>query len=250
MESADPAEVKLAVIGDIHAHLRFLGMVLERIARAEVDGILLVGDIGAGGHRLTLLGKLDRAYFDSVEAVFAAVRALELPCLWVPGNHDHPKLAGEGNVDFTSASLAGLRVAGVGGAGPDRFGFAYEWSEESIRKRTIPACDILLCHCPPRDSELDRVHNGRHVGSLALRELAMRHDGVYVCGHIHESPGSQLLGRALCLNVGGLGAPFGRPQVGFIERSASIPGGWRVSHEDLASGVARAWTRVAAENAR
>ncbi|HTF86850.1 MAG TPA: metallophosphoesterase [Planctomycetota bacterium] len=250
MEDPRAPAVRLAVIGDIHAHLRFLGRVLERIARESVDGILLVGDIGAGGRRLTLLGKLDRAYFASVDQVFAAVRALSLPCLWVPGNHDDPGLSGEGNVDFTCAAIAGLRVAGVGGAGPARFGFAYEWSEDSIRARSVPGCDVLLCHSPPFDTELDRVPSGDHVGSAALRELALRHDGVYVCGHIHESPGAVVLGRSLCMNVGGLGEPFGRPQLGFIERSDSIPGGWRVIHEDLASGLVRSWTRAGGQEAR
>ena len=241
-------EAKLAIIGDIHAHHRFLAKVLERIARERVDGILLVGDIGAGGRKLTLLGKLDRAYFESVEQVLAAVRASGLPVLWVPGNHDHPRLEGDGNVDFGSAEIAGLRVAGVGGAGPARFGFAYEWGEDAIRERGVPACDVLLCHAPPRDTPLDRVPSGAHVGSRALRELALRHDGAYVCGHIHESPGAVLLGRALCLNVGGLGAPYGRPQLGFLERSESIPGSWRAVHEDLSTGVVRSWTRPELES--
>jgi hypothetical protein len=68
---------------------------------------------------------------------------------------------------------------------------------------------------------------------------------VYVCGHIHESPGAEQLGNALCMNVGGLGEPYGRPQVGFIERSPQVAGGWRLVHEDLATGVVRAWTRLA-----
>ncbi len=236
------ADVRLAVIGDIHAHSGYLAQVLERIARDAVDGILLVGDIGAGGRRLRVLGHADFSYLKSVEQVFAAVATLSQPTLWVPGNHDLPRLPGEGNVDYSSATLAGLRVSGVGGAGPARFGFAYEWSEDEIRARTIPECDILLCHTPPADTDLDRVPSGKHVGSQALRELALRHTGVYVCGHIHESPGAVILGRALCMNVGGLGAPYGRPQLGFIQRSNSIPGGWRVEHEDLSTGIARSWT--------
>ncbi len=236
------ADIRLAVIGDIHAHLRYLALVLERIAAERVDGILLVGDIGAGGRRLRLLGGADQAYVTSVERVFAAVRALGVPFLWVPGNHDLPNLAGEGNVDHSIGSIAGLRVAGVGGAGPARFGFAYEWGEDEIRARTVPACDVLLCHTPPADTALDLIPSGRHVGSQALRELALGHRGVYVCGHIHESPGAVILGECLCMNVGGLGAPYGRPQLGFITRSDRVPGGWRAEHEDLSTGQSRAWT--------
>jgi len=246
--SSGSKQIRLAVIGDVHAHLRYLGMVLERIARERVDAILLVGDIGAGGRRLRVLGHADGAYLASVEQVFSAVRALGAPMVWVPGNHDLADLPGEGNVDFGCTQVAGLRIAGVGGAGPDRFGFAYEWSEQDIRSRQVPACDVLLCHSPPRDTALDRIPRGVHVGSQALRELALRHDGVYVCGHIHEAPGSVQLARCLCLNVGGLGEPFGRPQLGFVTRSDQIPGGWQVEHEDLLSGIARAWRRVQASD--
>lgn len=242
--SKSPEDVRLAVIGDVHAHLRYLGRVLDRIARERVDAILLVGDIGAGGRRLRVLGHADRAYLESVEQVFSAVRQLGAPIVWVPGNHDLVDLPGEGNVDFGSTQVAGLRISGVGGAGPDRFGFAYEWSEQDIRSREVPACDVLLCHSPPRDTPLDLVPRGIHVGSQALRELALRHDGVYVCGHIHESPGSVQLARCLCLNVGGLGEPYGRAQLGFVTRSDKIPGGWQVEHEDLASRLVRSWTRA------
>lgn len=234
--------VALAVIGDVHAHERHLAIVLDRVAREAVDGILLVGDIGAGGRRLTVLGRADSAYRKSVERVFESVRALGRPMLWVPGNHDLRNLEGEGNVDGSWAEIRGVRIAGVGGAGPDRFGFAYEWGEDDVRRRDVPACDVLLCHAPPHGTVLDRIPSGRHVGSRALRELALRHAGVYVCGHIHESPGAEVLGRSLCLNVGGLGAPYGLPQVGFVRRSTTFPGGWRVEHEDLSTGERRSWT--------
>src|SRR5687768_14579885 len=135
MPTSDRSSVHLAVIGDVHAHMRYLERVLERIAGESVDGILLVGDIGAGGRRLRVLGHADTAYLTSVEQVFAAVGRLALPVLWVPGNHDLPDLPGEGNIDDSSGQIAGLRIAGVGGAGPDRFGFAYEWSEQEIRAR-------------------------------------------------------------------------------------------------------------------
>lgn len=76
--------VSLAVIGDVHAHMRHLGRVLDRIAREPVDGILLVGDIGAGGRLLRVLRHADSAYLSSVAGVFAAVRELGAPIAWVP----------------------------------------------------------------------------------------------------------------------------------------------------------------------
>jgi hypothetical protein len=104
---------------------------------------------------------------------------------------------------------------------------------------------VLLCHAPPLETPLDALaRSGRHVGSLALREIAERHDGVYVCGHIHESPGAVQIGRCLCLNVGGLGEPYGRAQLGFLRYTSGLPGGWEASHEDLESGSVRSWRRT------
>ena len=49
---------------------------------------------------------------------------LVAPFFYVPGNHDLPSLDLPGNIDGTVVELDGLRVGGLGGAGPARFGFA------------------------------------------------------------------------------------------------------------------------------
>ena len=231
----------LAVIGDVHAHWARLGRVLDRIAREDVDGILLVGDLG---HPSVRPGRPDfgvrTRYLESVEEVLRRVRDLGKPIAWVPGNHDLPEVPGEDNVDGRVGDVAGLRVHGIGGAGPERFGFAYEWGEDEIRSREEPACDVLLCHAPPANTDLDWVPTSHaHVGSEAIRERAQRHRGVLVCGHIHESPGAVLLGDCICLNVGGLGEPWGRAQVGFVRWNPA--GGHEVVHEDLEDEVVRSW---------
>jgi hypothetical protein len=204
-----------------------------------VDGVLLVGDVGEPSVRP---GRRDGAavrarYVAAVEDVLRRVRALGAPVLWVPGNHDLRDVAGEGNVDGRVAEVAGLRVHGIGGAGPGRFGFAYEWGEDEIRARPEPPCDVLLSHTPPARTALDVVPSGEHVGSEAIRERALRHRGVLVCGHIHEAPGLERLGDCLCFNVGGLGEPFGRAQVGFVAWDGrAAPAAW---HEDLEVGRVR-----------
>jgi len=214
-----------------------LERVLERIEAVGVDGILQVGDIG--GHALGRRKPEKHperlaAYQRSVDEVLHELRRLGVPVLWVPGNHDVREVAGEGNVDFGVGEIGGLRIAGIGGAGPDRFGFPYEWEDNHIRQRTIPDCDILLVHAPPRDTPLDLVpHRELHVGSQAIRELAEQHHGALVCGHIHESPGVVMLNDCLCLNAGGLGEPWGSARVGFLE---DLDRGWV---EDLDTGERR-----------
>ncbi len=221
-----------------------LAQVLEWIDRRRPDGVLLVGDIGRGLGRGQPTESRFRRYRKSVAEVLQAVRALELPILWVPGNHDWPTWEASewpGNVDHSVATIAGLRIAGIGGSGPHRFGFAYEWDEDDIRGRDIPACDVLLSHCPPARTRLDFVPNHRvHAGSEAVRELALSHRGFLVCGHIHESPSTEILGDCLCMNVGGLGYPFGRAQVGLITRE---PGCDRALHYDFEDDRERHWER-------
>ena len=231
----------LAVIGDIHARFEYLDPVLDRVRKRGVDGVLLVGDLGSHhlGQRRQRTPARDARYLASIDALFQRLNRLGLPVAWVPGNHDLPDLAGDGNIDDDSATIGTLRISGIGGAGPDRFGFCYEWSEDEIRARSILPCDVLLTHCPPARTDLDLVR-GRHVGSEAIRELAERQTGFLVCGHIHESPGAVQIGNCLCMNVGGLGLPFGRPQVGFIERGED---GDVAIHEDLRTGEVQRWTR-------
>lgn len=221
------------MIGDVHAHFEHLDAVLARVARERIDGILLVGDLGshALGRVASRTPARDAAYLRSIERVLARARAVHSSVVYVPGNHDLPDLSFEGNADGRVVALAGVRIGGIGGAGPGRFGFAYEWDEDEIRARAKLECELVLAHAPPARTPLDLLRDRTtHVGSEALRELASAHRGAYVCGHIHESPGVVRLGECLCLNAGGLGAPYGAPQVGFVRRSA---GSWSAAHERL-----------------
>ncbi|HJN76264.1 MAG TPA: metallophosphoesterase family protein [Myxococcota bacterium] len=226
--------MRLAVIGDVHHHMERLRRVLAHIDALGCDGVLQVGDIGGyalGRRSPDRHPELVAEYQRSVDAVLDEIRKLGVPLFWVPGNHDVRGVAGRGNVETGLGEIGGLRIAGIGGAGPDRFGFPYEWEDNHIRQRVIPDCDVLLCHAPPANTPLDLVpHRNEHVGSWAIRELAERHRGVLVCGHIHESPGVVMLEECLCLNAGGLGEPWGSPRVGFVE---DLEFAWV---EDLATG--------------
>lgn len=236
--------VTLAVIGDIHAEYERLDAVLARIRREPgLDGILLVGDIGAEPPpALGRSGEQSLAFrAASVAAVVEHVEALGVPVLWVPGNHDPQHLPLRGNVDSGEAIVAGLRVTGIGGAGPARFGFPYEWGEDEVRARRLPEWDVLISHAPPLDTGLDRTRRGASAGSLAVRERAESGRGLMVSGHIHESPGVERLADTVCVNAGGLGRPYGRTQVVFARRWAGPRVVWDVSHEDLESTEILRW---------
>lgn len=233
----------LAVVGDIHGHLLHLGKVVEHIGDTGVDGVLLVGDLGYGLGRGTRHNREQIvAYTRSLKAVMGKVRPLGVPVLWVPGNHDLRQISGPGNIDGKADQIGDLRICGIGGAGPDRRNLTYEWEEDEVRGLQLPEADVILSHCPPARTRLDWVpRENRHCGSEAVRERALVQQGFLVCGHIHESPGAEQVGECLCLNVGGLGRPFGEAQVGYIRRDEEGDAAW---HVDLSSGRRTDWKRT------
>jgi len=71
-----------------------------------------------------------------------------------------------------------------------------------------PARTIYVLHSPPHATTLDRLSDGRPVGSRAVRAFIERHQPpLTLHGHVHESPivsGSyaERIGRTLCVNPG------------------------------------------------
>ena len=235
-------EVVLGVIGDIHGELYHLKKVIDHLAQSPVSGILLVGDFGSAQYELSRWKKDSSREILAKELarILELLRKLEVPVAWVPGNHDYKELDLPGNCDRRLLSVAGLRVYGIGGAGPGRFGFPYEWDEEEIRGLTVPECDVVLSHTPPARTPLDKLfHADRHVGSEAVRELAERHRGAVVSGHIHEAHGTIRLNDCLCMNVGSLGDPYGLMQVGYVVYDKKRRSCVAVEHENLLTGKKR-----------
>jgi Icc-related predicted phosphoesterase len=71
---------------------------------------------------------------------------------------------------------------------------------------------LFVCHAPPKDTALDQMATGSHVGSLAVRRFIERWSltGRLIAsfhGHIHESPWTsgrtcEHIGNVPCFNVG------------------------------------------------
>jgi len=63
----------------------------------------------------------------------------------------------------------------------------------------------MVCHAPPFNTRLDRLMNGRPVGSPAVRAfIEVRRPDLAVVGHIHEGRGTERVGETLVLNAGPL----------------------------------------------
>jgi Icc-related predicted phosphoesterase len=219
---------RIVILGDVHAHEERLEATLRLAPAPGADLVLLAGDVGVDPPWLPPARFEQRAPHDeSVQRVLRRVgQAWGGALAFVPGNHDLADPA-EGlravNLDGRCAEVGGLSVAGLGGSGPQRHGFPYEWSEDEAAARLKrlfadgPA-EIFLSHTPPADTRLDRTAWGEHVGSRAVRDgLARAQPRLFVCGHIHEAWGVEWLDDVCCLNAGALGEPYGQVLVWIVD---------------------------------
>jgi Icc-related predicted phosphoesterase len=140
-----------------------------------------------------------------------AVSTLNVPCLYVPGNHDgKPMLTASGktgvkhlgcdSVDGRVRRVAGLTIAGLGGS-PWYNGEMYQYTEGQMRRRVLLLAlrlviwrrrtglplDIMMTHAAPRG-----IHDGPgpHRGFLAFRWLIEHfHPRYFIHGHVHPRYG-------------------------------------------------------------
>lgn len=223
------ASVTFGCVGDVHGAVGRLEQALEWLESRRPDALLLVGDFTRGVPPAPWRNGAVAEALEPVRRCLERAREAGPPVLFVPGNHDVPDVPLEGNADRRLARVAGVRIYGIGGAGPARMGFPYEWTDRELAELQVPPRDLLLTHAPPVDTTLDRTVSGEHVGSRVIRTLAEDTRGALVCGHIHESPGVELLGACLCYNAGALGGVHGRLQAGTLELDPAT-GGARARH--------------------
>ncbi|MGH7855702.1 MAG: metallophosphoesterase family protein [Candidatus Binatia bacterium] len=78
----------------------------------------------------------------------------------------------------------------TGSAEPSRFDLTLADRLESLLSESAAGePSILMAHCPPCDTKIDVLYDGRHVGSEAVRRAIERYQpALGLHGHIHESP--------------------------------------------------------------
>jgi predicted phosphodiesterase len=171
----------------------------DQVRRHRVDVVLAAGDLP----------------FDYLEHLSDA---LELPCVFVPGNHDldldgysvtrgltlrdgfpvrWPGPQGWINTDGRVTDIAGLRIAGLGGSIRYREG-PNQWTERQQTRRMRKVArtahwrgmrdgkrvDVLLTHSPPRG--VGDQDDPPHRGFACLHEAVARmRPKVLLHGHIH-----------------------------------------------------------------
>ena len=96
----------------------------------------------------------------------------------------------------------------MGYSNPTPFNTPGEYSEKELGRRLAQFAGlkplILVCHCPPYGTALDRVREGVHAGSRAMAEFIERYQPeMFFSGHIHEAAGAAVkLGRTRAFSPG------------------------------------------------
>jgi len=72
---------------------------------------------------------------------------------------------------------------------------------EPLHTKKIPL--VLISHSPPYNTATDKLYNGRHVGSRAIRRFIEQHQpDLCITGHIHESKGFDTIKNTPIYNPG------------------------------------------------
>lgn len=167
----------------------------------EADYYFAAGDLVSWGRGLDKMGEAMRRRADRVYVL--------------PGNHESEAdiasfCARFGFTDFHGHSFeaGGVHWGGLGYSSPTPFDTPGEYSEEEMARRLEQFADmkplVMVCHAPPLNTALDRVHEGLHAGSRAVREfIESAHPAHFLCGHIHEAEGQVAqIGETRAMNVG------------------------------------------------
>jgi predicted phosphodiesterase len=184
--------MRVAALYDIHANLPALEAVMEEVWRAQVDLIVLGGDV--------LPGPMPR------EAL-AFLLNLDIPTRFLYGNGEVAVLE----------EISGKVPAGV----PERYRPIIRWTAEQVSgeyekllrgwPKTVAVSidglgDVLFCHGTPRDE------NEAFTRLTSEEKLLPIFEGrnVVVCGHTHMQF-DRMIGKTRVVNAGSVGMPFGQP---------------------------------------
>lgn len=185
------------IFSDIHNDAR----ALEKLMEIEADAYFAAGDLVSWARGLDKMGEILKPRAERMYVM--------------PGNHESESdiLAfcerhGFMNFHGATAEIGGVRFAGLGYSTVTPFNTPGEYSEDEIAAHLDKFVEfepqVLICHSPPLGTALDRIREGVHAGSSAVREYIEQHQPAhFFCGHIHEAEGTVIqMGKTRAMNVG------------------------------------------------
>jgi putative phosphoesterase len=186
--------MRVAAIYDVHGNLPALEAVLQEIRQAEVDHVVVGGDVMPGPMPREALARL---------------LDLDVPVQFIQGNGEREVLA----------QRAGVETGNV----PEQFREVVRWSgqqldsederivagwPETLRVEIRGLGEVLFCHATPRsDTEI-------FTRMTPEDRLLPIFDGLdvslVVCGHTHMQF-DRTIGKVRVVNAGSVGMPYGEP---------------------------------------
>lgn len=180
--------MRILQIGDIHCRISNLMKLIDVIKDYAFDLVAVHGDVECNGNILN------------------TIKRLEKPVIYVPGNLDDTAISKlyrqEGyNIDAKIVEIAGYAFAGIGGLS---FYSSLKSVEEKLSNRGEKNL-IVLSHFPPLSTKTDIAWSGIHIGVPELRDFVEKYSPiVFMHGHVHESPGTDVIESTLIVNAGAL----------------------------------------------
>ena len=194
---------RVAVLCDIHANLPALDAVLEEVRAANVNRMVVGGDV--------IPGPMPRE-------TLARLLELDIPVQFIHGNGELAVLA-----QIEAAHPDAVTYWGTTGGGPlpEPFREVVRWTArqvhpdydlvlrswpKTLRLEIAEIGDVLFCHGTP-ESETDAFTRLTPEAALlpVFRDLNV---SLVVCGHTHM-PFDRKIGGVRVVNAGSVGAPFG-----------------------------------------
>jgi Icc-related predicted phosphoesterase len=178
--------VRVLCFSDLHRDLEQAARLVEMSADADV--VVAAGDFAS--------------IHEGLEETIDALRSIESPTVVVPGNNETADALREAcsvwkSATFLhgeSAELDGVEFFGLGAGVPItpwNWSFDLSDDEAAVMLRSCPDDAFLVAHSPPY-GHCDVSGNGDHLGSTAILEaIELKRPPVVVCGHIHESWGTE-----------------------------------------------------------
>ena len=187
--------MRIYAVADIHGRSDKISLIRGNTLQLNPDVLVVAGDI--------------TNYIGSAE-ILAQLNDIPVPVLAVRGNTDLSKVE-KMLEDFPNISPLHLRqvtigstpFVGVSGCIPIPFSSRICLNEMRVIEKLKPLIksnSVLVAHPPPWGM-LDEVFGRFHAGCRSMTKvIKMCRPMLMICGHIHERPGSVLIGETLVVN--------------------------------------------------
>ncbi len=197
--------MSVAAIYDIHGNLPALEAVLEDIRQAEVDYVVVGGDVFPG---------------PMPRETLASLLNFDIPMQFIQGNGDRVVLA----------QMRGVESSEV----PEQFQETIRWNAQQLQpedeqllaswSQTLRVDieglgEVLFCHATPRnDTEIFTRLTAEERLIPIFEESGA---SLVVCGHTHMQF-DRMIGKVRVVNAGSVGMPFGEPGAYWLLLGADV----------------------------